>query len=310
MIISASRRTDIPAFYTEWFFRRLAEGSVLVRNPIYPQRISRINLSREVVDGIVFWTKNPAPMMDRLDHLSAYPFYFLFTITPYDRSLEPGLPPKSEIVKTFIDVSNTIGKERVIWRYDPIVLTSEYTVAYHSAAFKRLAAALSPFTRKCIISFIDRYRKTEKNMHGSTIIPLTIDSMRLLASSLSTTARTCGLELVSCAEAIDLDEFGISRGKCIDERLIAEIGGSELDINRDAHQRPLCGCRESIDIGSYNTCPHGCCYCYANASHEKVRMNVKGHVADSPLLYGHIDPGATITDRTMRSCKRLQQELL
>jgi len=159
MIISVSRRTDIPAFYSDWFFKRLEEGFVLVRNPMNPQQVSKVSLSKAVVDCFVFWTKNPKSMLEKLPLLAGYDYYFQFTLNPYDQEIEVNLPKKAEIIKTFIELSNLIGKDRVIWRYDPILLTDKITIGDHLEYFNILAGQLGDYTRKCVISFLDQYQK-------------------------------------------------------------------------------------------------------------------------------------------------------
>ena len=174
MIISASRRTDIPAYYADWFYNRIREGFVCVRNPMNFHQVSRISLSPDVVDGIVFWTKNPLPLMSRLEELREYPFYFQFTLTPYGKDVEPGVPSKNDVIlPAFQELSRRIGPERVIWRYDPILFTDRYTMDYHITFFSQLARRLESYTRKCIISFVDLYRNTQTNMNGLGFATLT-----------------------------------------------------------------------------------------------------------------------------------------
>ena len=165
MIISASRRTDIPTYYSEWFFNRIEEGYALVRNPMNAHQISKISLRPDVVDGIVFWTKNPTPMMTKLDRLKDYTYYFQFTLNAYGQDVEASIPSKNNvIIPAFQKLSDMIGPEKVIWRYDPIFLNETYTFEYHIHYFEELAKRLSPYTKKCTISFLDFYRNTEKTL--------------------------------------------------------------------------------------------------------------------------------------------------
>jgi hypothetical protein len=310
MIISASRRTDIPAFYSDWFYNRIAEGYVLVKNPMNPHQISRISLDSSVVDCIVFWTKNPKRMIPKLHKISNYCFYFQFTLNPYGQKLEPNLPPKAELMETFISLSKALGKNRVIWRYDPIILTDEYNIDFHINSFSKLADILSPFTKRCVISFVDLYRKSKRNLFGLNLNELNSAQIYKISSSFSAIANQRGLEIVSCAEEIELQNYGIPHGKCIDEKLICEISKYSLDIGKDKTQRPECGCIGSIDIGSYNTCPHGCLYCYANFDSEVVKNNLSLHDPHSPLLFGKPGPNDRISVRKVLSCKILQEKLL
>lgn len=301
MIISASRRTDIPAYYSQWFSRRIREGHVLVRNPMNPHQVSRISLSPEDVDGIVFWTKNPAPMLDKLDVLREYMYYFQCTITPYGRDVEPGLPDKERaIIPAFQRLSDQIGPQRVIWRYDPILLSGRYSLETHIRSFERMARQLHPYTKKCTISFIDLYRNTARNMAGLAMQPLTAQAQNVLAGAFAEIAHGFGLEIDTCAEEIDLEKYGISHARCIDGRLFEQLLGCPMQAPKDKNQRAACGCMESVDIGAYNTCKNGCVYCYANYMKEAVGKNAALHDPLSPLLTGHPDAQDRVTERKVR----------
>ncbi|MDD2717646.1 MAG: DUF1848 domain-containing protein [Candidatus Wallbacteria bacterium] len=290
MIISASRRTDIPAFYGDWFVNRLKAGFAHVRNPISIHRISEVRLTRDSVDCIVFWTKNPLPFFRHLDFIESLeiPFYFQFTLTPYDSKIERNLPEKSKLIQVFKDLSGRIGRKRVIWRYDPILVSREIDESYHAEKFEFLAAELSPFTEKCIISFIDLYKKTERNSKNLGLAEIADKSAQRLASGFSRTARQSGLKIETCSEKIDLSELGIGHTSCIDGELIQRLSGKALEFRKDKHQRPECGCAQSRDIGSYNTCRHGCLYCYASDSDIAVLQRAELHDPDSSILVGQL----------------------
>lgn len=310
MIISASRRTDIPSYYTDWFFNRLEEGYVCTRNPMNHHQVSRISLSADVVDGIVFWTKNPVPMLDRLHLLQAYPFYFQFTLNAYGADMEPGVPGKNDvIVPAFQKLSERIGPEKVIWRYDPIILTPRYTTEYHVHYFEALVKRLSGCTEKCVISFVDLYRHMAPVSREMEFLPFGRAQMQELAGRLADIAHKYGLALETCAEAVDLSQFGIHHGHCIDGELFEKITGQPLSLTRDKNQRAECGCMTSIDIGMYDSCANGCRYCYANHSLTSVRKNIRSHDPHSPLLYGTIGPDDIVKDREMKSDKNLQMQL-
>ncbi len=301
MILSASRRTDIPAFYSEWFFNRIREGYLLVRNPMNIHQVSRINLSPKLVDCIVFWTKNPKPMLKRLDELKTYKYYFQFTLNSYDKTIEPNVPLKKDLIETFIKMSNLVGKERVIWRYDPILLTNVFTKEYHYKWFEKLAQNLSPYTNKCVISFVDLYKKTERNLKGIELLPLTNSDMKEMAINLAAISSSYGFSIETCSEALSLENCNIAHGKCIDDRLIFNIVGTPLTLQKDPHQREICGCVKSIDIGAYNTCKHECFYCYANFSKDTVIKNISQHNSKAPLLFGELGENDKVTDRDMKS---------
>lgn len=304
MIISASRRTDIPTYYSNWFFNRIMNGYVLVRNPIHTHQISKIPLNPDVVDGIVFWTKNPIPMLDRFNVLREYMYYFQFTLNSYAQDVETHVPNKQKhIIPAFKKLSDMIGPDRVIWRYDPIFLNDTYTPEYHIQYFEKIAKELSPYTKKCTISFIDFYRNTSKNVSDLSLHDFPEEAQKDLAKELAAIAHSYGLLIDTCAEGIELQEYGIGHARCIDDRLLSKLLDCPLDIRKDKSQRLACGCVESIDIGAYDTCRNGCKYCYANYSEKTVCSNFARHIPDSPLLFGEVGPNDKITERKVMSCK-------
>lgn len=310
MIISASRRTDIPSYYSEWFYNRIQEGYVLVRNPMNPHQISRINLSPDVVDGIVFWTKNPTPMLSRLHELDEYMYYFQFTLTPYGKDVELNLPSKRDvIIPKFRELSDKIGPERVIWRYDPILLNSRYTVQNHIQSFESIAGMLKGYTSRCIISFVDMYRNITKNVKSLGLKTITNEDMAIIAEAFSKIAAKYHIELCTCSEAVDLSRYGISHACCIDKELFERLTGCEFNLAKDRNQRKECGCAASIDIGAYDSCRNMCRYCYANKSAETVAGNYNGHNPKSPLLYGETGDGDKVTERKTVSVKDGQMRL-
>ncbi len=301
MIISASRRTDIPAFYTEWFFRRLREGYVLVRNPMNYHQVSKVALHPEVVDGIVFWTKNPEPMLNRLDRLEGYEYYFQFTLNPYSQDLEPFLPEKEERIDTFLRLGERIGRERMIWRYDPIVFSDDYSVAYHTEKFAYLAERLSPYTEKCIISFLDGYRKINSRLQAFNIVMDNTQAKEQLLVQLAALGRKYRLDIEACAEAEDMSSWGIGRASCVDEERISRLSGCRMEVKKDKSQRGLCGCASAIDIGAYDTCRHGCLYCYAI---RKIQIPSEAlPEINAPILGGDIKVEDRISIRKMKSHK-------
>lgn len=307
MILSASRRTDIPNYYSEWFYNRIKEGFVYVRNPMNRHQVSRIDLSPEVVDCIVFWTKNPAPMLDRLDELSAYPYYFQFTLTGYGQEIERNVPHKREkMIPVFQKLSNRIGSKRVIWRYDPILFTKVYTPEYHLKAFGQIAEALRGYTDKCVISFVDQYAKNKKVMENIGVYEPNDAAIAKFAGGLSEIAKANGMAMCSCAEKIDLEQYGIEHNCCIDQRLIEDIVGCKINAGKDKNQRLECGCVESIDIGTYNTCQNGCRYCYANESQDKVVRACSRYDVNSPILCGILAAEDRISERKVKSLKEEQ----
>ena len=310
MIISASRRTDIPTYYSEWFFNRLREGYVLVRNPMNARQISRISLSPEAVDGIVFWTKNPVPMLSRLGELEPYPYYFQFTLTAYGRDVEPNFPGKNGVlIPAFQELSRMAGRERVVWRYDPIFLSDRYTVEYHCRYFRVLAAKLGEYTEKCTVSFLDFYRSTTRNMRSLHIREMTAAQQREMMERFSEIAGEYGLYIDTCSEAISLEDLGVSHASCVDRERLERIGGYRLKVGRDRNQRKECGCAASVDIGAYDTCGNGCLYCYATDSPPRAAERVRAHRPDSPILFGTVGPEDVIREREAVSLREQQLSL-
>lgn len=303
MILSVSRRTDIPAFYADWFFNRIQDGFVYVRNPMNRHQISQINLSPNLIDCIVFWSKNPRPMLNRLYLLDKYMYYFQFTINPYNAEFELTVPKKNYAIETFKQLSDKIGSKRVIWRYDPILLTDKIDINYHLKYFEEIAKRLYTYTDTCVISFIDLYKKVQQNIIDTSVREPRINEMISLAMEIVKIANYYGITVQSCAEKIELEKLGIKHGKCIDDILIEDLLGIKLLVAKDKNQRPECGCVQSIDIGEYNTCPHNCVYCYANFNKYLVRQNKMRHNPKSPLLVGDIEPNDIVKDRKFQSFK-------
>lgn len=307
MILSVSRRTDIPNYYSEWFYNRIKEEFLYVRNPMNPHQISKIDLSPDVVDCIVFWTKNPEPMINRLDELAAYHYYFQFTLIGYGKEIECNVPHKREkMIPVFQELSKRIGKQKVIWRYDPIIFTKTYTPEYHLKAFEQIAMALRDYTEKCVISFVDVYAKNKKNMKSINSYELDRSELLPFAKNISEIAKYNGIEVGSCAENIDLEECGIKHNCCIDKTLIERIIGCKLKVGKDKNQRQECGCMESVEVGTYNTCKNGCNYCYANYSEESVVKNCSKYDPASPILCGVVGENDRITERKVKSLKEQQ----
>jgi len=310
MILSVSRRTDIPSYYSEWFFNRIKEGYLYVRNPLNAHQVSKIKITPDVVDCIVFWTKNPKPMLERLDELKEYPFYFQFTLTCYGKDVEENVPHKKEImIPVFQELSEKIGAKRVVWRYDPILFNDTYTKEYHLKAFEQIAGALKGYTEKCVISFVDDYAKISKNMAALNIRQLPKDELIEFARALSCIAKENGMQIASCAETIDLEECGIEHNSCIDKKLVEEIIGCKIKTSKDKNQRKECGCVESMEVGTYNTCLNGCKYCYANYSKESVVGNYKAYDVNSPILCGQLMEGDKVTERAVKSIREEQISL-
>lgn len=301
MILSASRRTDIPAFYSEWFMNRVREGYLVTRNPMNADQLLRIKLDPEIVDCIVFWTKNPIPMIPRLDELKDYCYYFQFTLTGYGKDIERNLPDKKEkLIPAFQTLSQKIGKEKVIWRYDPILINDRYTMEYHKCAISQIAEALNGYTEKCVFSFVDSYARNSKALQSLGVREMTLEQMQEIAAYIRDVAAANGMVTATCAEKIDLTSLGIEHNACIDKTLIERITGGKIKDTKkntkDSGQRPECKCMLSKEIGTANTCSNGCVYCYANYSPDSVKKSVSRYDPLSPILCDSIGENEVVKD--------------
>ncbi len=267
MIISASRRCDIPAFKGEEFMAALHAGGIEVGNPFRPGPARRVSLERGDVDAFVFWSRDPRPFLRHLDGIErgGFPFYFLITATGYPRLLEPDVPTPDEAAACFRELAARIGRRRVIWRYDPVFFSEHTPFAFHVENFSRLAGLLSPFTSRAIVSFFDPYAKALHRLRQAGIdadeASGTPEMQVALLARFAAIAAAEGLEIQSCAEPALA--AAVPAGKCIDERLLNEVFGLKLSYRKDPGQRKLCLCQQSVDIGNYGACGHGCLYCYA-----------------------------------------------
>ena len=299
MIISASRRTDIPAFYAKWFMNRLREGYCTVPNPFNPKQVSRISLKPEDVDVIVFWTRYARPLMPYLNELDkrGYRYYFLYTLMNNPRALEPKSPTHQISLNTFRELAHRIGREKIIWRYDPIVFTRISDLNFHRETYQRIAEELKNHTNRCIISIVDIYRKAAKRLkllegEGIRIMEPSEKRIGELMKSLSDSAAMNGMDIQTCAEAPGPALpgpalHGIPPGKCIDNGLIRHMFGLDVTHRKDPSQRAACGCVASRDIGMYDTCRFGCVYCYATTRFDRARERHRNHDPASPSLAGH-----------------------
>ncbi|MBI2875311.1 MAG: DUF1848 domain-containing protein [Candidatus Tectomicrobia bacterium] len=292
MIISASRRTDIPAFYTEWLMNRIRAGYCTVPSPFNRNQISTISLKPEDV-VIVFWTRHPRPLLPHLTELDerGYRYYFQYTVMENPRLIDPQTPPREASLETFRRLADRIGADRVIWRYDPILFSTITDAGFHQRTYEKIAQGLRGYTSRSVISIVDPYRKTERRLRelaGQGIAWLTCEgeALEALIRGLARIAAEQGMKIVSCAEKIDLRPYGVQPGKCVDDQLIAKAFGIEVPGEKDPVQREACGCVASKDIGMYDSCLFGCQYCYATTSFERARTNHQAHDPGSPSLLG------------------------
>jgi len=293
VIVSASRRTDIPAFHVEWFVDRLRAGYVKWINP-FSGTSQYVSFAK--TRAIVFWTKNPRPLLPHLSELDqrGIGYYVQFTLNDYEaEGVEPNLPSLTERIETFCDLSGRVGRSKVIWRYDPLLLTDSLGVNQLVERVTQVGERIHPFTEKLVIAFadIERYAKVRTRLRrfGQGCREFSLEEMRAFAEKLVTAARPWGLTIATCAEAIDLEDLGIEKNRCIDDRLLARLFPEDAELLRflgpvearhrlkDKGQRKECGCVVSKDIGAYDTCPHLCRYCYANSSQAAVHAAFSRH---------------------------------
>lgn len=301
MIIQTGMRTDIPAFYSEWFLNRLKEGYVLVRNPYHPGSVTRYSLSPDVVDLIVFGTKNPAPMLPHMEALKPYGQYWFVTITPYGREIEPNVPDREKVMEDFRKLSEVVGIDSIGWRYDPILIHQNYTVERHIEEFEKMAAYLAGYTHTCVISFIDIYRKVAHNFPEAKAVPA---AQRLRAGKeIIRIGKKYHMTIRPCAEGNELEPYGADCSGCMTTEIFESALHHHLDVPKQkSNQRNnACACLLGTDIGAYDTCGHLCRYCYANESEALVKENMRRHDPKSPFLTGQEEPGDVVHMAKQRS---------
>lgn len=294
MIINTGQRTDIPAFYADWFANRLKEGFVCVRNPYYPKQVSRYRLDPAVVDVIGFCTKNPEPMFRFMDLLKEYGQYWFYTITPYGKDIEPYVGNKHHMLDNFKHLSDMVGINSIAWRYDPIFITERYTIDYHLRAFKQMATELEGYTNTVVISFIDLYSKVKRNFPA--VREVTTEERLLLGKELIKIAGAHSMTVKPCAEGDELAAFGADCGGCMKISDYEKAINKSLNAPKIKGARAQCACYLSCDIGAYNTCRHLCVYCYANSDKAKVLKLSSLHDPKSPFLIGNYEDDDIIHD--------------
>ena len=301
MIIQTGNRTDIPAFYSQWFTNRLREGFVLARNPFNPVSVTRYMLDPSVVDLIVFCTKNPGPLLRQgdWDLLNRYHQYWFVTITPYGKDIEPNVPEKTEVMESFRSLSRIVGADCMCWRYDPILIDEIWTVERHIKEFSAMCRKLEGSTHTCVISFIDLYEKVRRNFPQARTVPF--ETQMDLTASLVKIAARHGMVIKPCGENKRLAITGADCSGCMTQKTFEKAIGQNINLPPNPNNRKECACYITNDIGQYNTCGHLCRYCYANADAGTVRRNMKMHDPESPLLVGLPRPEDRIHDARQES---------
>ncbi len=287
MILNTGLRTDIPGFFSEWFYNRIEEGFVYVRNPYVKNQIYSYRLDPELIDCIIFCTKNPKPMLENLEKIDKFNQYWHITITPYEKEIEPNVPPMNDVLESFKYLSKKLGKENVTLRYDPIFINEKYTLEKHIESFEYIANSLSDYTTEAIISFIDLYEKTKRNFPKAREV--TKDERLKLGKEFAQIGKKNNITIKTCVEGTELDKFGIDSSGCMTKEVIERAINKNLNIPKQKARNGECYCLLNNDIGEYNTCAHGCLYCYANSNKKLVKRNLKLHDPKSPILIGEIN---------------------
>lgn len=307
MILHTGMRTDIPAFYAPWLANRLRAGEVCVRNPYDAAQVTRYLLDPRVVDLIAFCTKNPAPMLPYMDLLAPFGQLWYVTITPYGRDIEPHVPAWEEVARAFRQLSAIVGVRAVGWRYDPILIDERHTIDWHRRKFAMMAEELAGATEMVVISFLMRYAKTRRNFPESREV--THAERMELGAYIVETARAHGMTVYPCGGGEELAAFGADMGGCMTPRIYERALGRRLNFPTYQRQRKECDCYLGADIGTYDSCPHLCRYCYANAHVARVIKNRRRHDTASPFLIGHGEAGDRVHTARQESWLDVQEHL-
>lgn len=308
MILNTGCRTDVPAFYSKWFYNRIKEGFVCTRNPYYPELVMKYKLSPDVVDVLCFCTKNPQPMLARLFELNSFRQFWFVTLTPYGKEIEPLVPDKNQVLDSILQLSSMVGSRAVAWRYDPIFITDRYSISYHLRAFGKIASILQNKISFCVISFLDLYEKTKRNFPSARKVE--VSEQKYLVPRLAEIGIKYGIPIRTCCEDPSLAQYGVDVSGCRTREVLEEAIGCNLIVTKKKKSpRSQCDCLLGSDIGRYDTCPHGCVYCYANDNQEKVKQNRKLHDSNSPFLIGGFREGDKIVEVQQESYLDSQMSL-
>lgn len=300
MIINTGSRTDTVQYYSDWLLKRFKEGFVYSRNPLFPNIVTRYELNPNIVDCVVFCSKNYEPILDRLTEITdKFNTYFHYTITAYGRDIEPNVPTIDESIETLIKLSKIVGKQRIAWRYDPILLTKKYTKQVHYNTFDYMSKRLSPHIDRCIFSFVDMYKKLETNM--PEIIILNNNDKIEIAKNIGSIAKKHNMIIQTCATIEDFKQFGILQTGCMTSEILGNANNITFKKVRHSGNRQGCKCIENRNIGDYDTCPNGCKYCYANKNPQIAQENYKKHNPNDLMILGNLKPTDEIQQSNQKS---------
>ena len=307
MIINTGMRTDIPAFYSKWLLNRIKEGYVCVRNPYYAHQVTKYSLDPKVVDCLAFCTKNPHPMLSHLKELDNYKQFWFVTITPYGKDIEPNVPDKKQVINDFKILSKHLGKNSVALRYDPIFFNKEFDINKHIRCFEKLLKELNGYTLDCTISFLDMYEKVKRNAPDLRV-PTLAEQIEI-AKAFAEIGKKNSITIHACCENEILKDYGLDITGCMSKKIVEKAIGTNLNAPKNNSKRKMCNCLMGNDIGAYNTCGHLCKYCYANASANLVKENMKKHNPSSPFLIGDFEKDDVITIAKQSSWKETTKQI-
>lgn len=300
MIINTGSRTDTVQYYTEWLLKRFEQGFVYSRNPMFPSKVTRYELNPEVLDCVVFCSKNYKPILPYIKSITdRFNTYFHYTITAYGKDIEPNVPSIDESIETLIKLSEIVGKQRIAWRYDPILLIERYTKEVHYKTFDYMAKKLSPYVDRCIFSFVEMYKKLQTNM--PEIILLTENDKNEIARNIGLISQKHNLIIQTCATCEDYDKYGIFRSGCMTSEILGKANNVTFKKLRHSGNRKGCNCMENRNIGDYDTCPNGCKYCYANQNPKIALENFKKHNPDFDMILGNLKETDEVTQSVQKS---------
>lgn len=308
MIINTGGRTDTVQYYSKWLLNRFREGFVYSRNPFYPNKVTRYELTPDKVDCVVFCSKNYEPILEDLKEITdKFNTYFHYTITAYGKDIEPNVPDIDKSIETLLKLESITGKNRIAWRYDPVLLTGKYTIDYHLKTFESISKELSGHIDRCIFSFVEMYKKLSVNM--PELKAISENDKLTIARGLGEIAQKYNIHIQTCATNGDYERFRIHPSGCMTLDILGKANGVKFKKLKHKGMRKNCNCIETRDIGWYNTCPNGCKYCYANATPQKALENFKLHNPNSPILLGEINATDIIQHGNQKSFLNADQNL-
>ena len=289
MILNTGSRTDIVQYFSDWLLKRFEEGVVYRRNPLYPCKVTRYELSPDKIDVVLFCSKNYKPILPRLHEITdKYNTYFYYTITAYGTDIEPGVPSIDESITTLIELSKIVGKNKVAWRYDPILFTEKYGIKQHSKTFEYIARKVAPYIDRCIFSFVGMYKQLYYNM--PEIIPMTENDKTNIVAVLGSVAKKYKIQIQTCATDVDYFIYGIKSSGCVTLDILGKANSIKFKKIKHKGMKKGCHCIVNRDIGAFETCQNGCRYCYANKHPEKSKENFKQHNPNANILIGEVKP--------------------